>query len=920
MANTTADFITDDADEDDVYAYAAAIGAFDDSSASDEDDDSDVEDDSDDDSDPEGDWEDSDEDDASEEDDPPHFEVQDYVEANLTDGRVELPDGTDMLEAFVQHKGFEVRESQFTVVDETLERFFDADACERDGIFDGSLSQGVDMQINAPVATGKSAAAVLIGIGSGQRTVLASSNKSLQAQYMSKDIPEIAEFLRSEYDYELTFSIMKGQYNYANLLNLKAALDGSSEFEVFQDMADSTRSLIEDIVAESELGIEQVRETGRASEHLDVGHLIEQLPKQMRRLSSAASPGAKKGGLAHWANLLSMSPSEMTEEPLIDVVDRLTTKLRAGELPIAVEESPYLTAYFCASVADIVVVNQNLLVADLIRSQNSRSEAANYLTPSLVRGAGWIIVDEAQHYPAILTSALSKEFSLGHYADDVDRVSSRLDKAGFGDSWITGTVDRMTDLIEDAHDDIRDCLEEQDDGSMIADADVVISTLYRLRTDLVEEQDKLRRATSGALADVLSKNRAADKKAGGGMEALGIAAATKEVSSKDSKVAKAWSRSVSEIEEAVLNPLAEFNPSDMWSVTTTRDTTQRGGEHGDADVDYVVHLTPLNIRTHRGQMLEVQQKPNIFSLVLGQKAWNGIFGTGMALMSGTLSKLVGPKIGMASENGEYLSVESPMDCRHVRYCVPGDLPSPSGQTYGKWRTEATARVVEMVKTMKGRALVLCTSTSTMNEFAAAIRKKVPEVRAIVQNEMDKKAAIELFKIESNAVLLGVKSFWEGVDIPGDDLLLVIMDKIMFPIKDDHVYGALSEAEEMAGGDPFINVTVDHASFMFAQGAGRLQRTETDKGGVLILDPRINDMRYGSRVTSLAPEDSPFTKNYARFSKYMTRLRDAVDSGEKRPGFVKVTEDGENNWVRLGDAGPKGSARKRRSGGGKRRFD
>lgn len=842
------------------------------------------------------------------------FQLQDTF-ISCSNNRTELPDGTDMLEDFIAHKGFQVRPSQYKIVDDALEEFFIAVEADEEGDFEDGLANGVNLQINAPVATGKSAAGVFIGLGSGQRTVLASSNKSLQNQYIEKDLPEIAEFLKSEYDYDLTFSIMKGQYNYANLINLRDALDGNSEFEAFHDLDNHSRRIIEQIVEASEFGLEQARETGN-SLALDTGDLIAQLPKNMQRLASAASPGGRGEGWLTWWNRLDV-PANIAHDPMM-YLPEMYRLMRDDSFDFVVEDSPYMTAYWLAMTSDIAVVNQNLLIADLKRLQGQTrfvGEELSYMYPSLVRGAGMIIVDEAQHYPAILTSALSKEFTIASYQSAVARCIRRVEKAGLEKSSLLQLYTKMHDILDQAHNTIRANVESDDDE---LDADEIVETLNSLQGQVYSIYVQIRDAEKNLAGMISQKYESAD-----GIAEMNELYAEMASESKDSKEVKAVERSRREVYDAVITPLFEFQPNEAWSVSVTAADYQSAAAQDDEATDYTVHMSPLNIRGHRAEMLEVQQMVNAYSLACGQKFWNGIYGTGMVIMSGTLSKLVGPKIGMERDYSRYISVASPMDASRVRYCVPSDLPAPTGGDYMKWRTASTEMVVEMVNLVQGRTMILCTSNSTMNEYAAALRKKAPGVRVIAQNDMDKKTAIELFKLEDNAVLLGVKSFWEGVDIPGDDLLLVIMDKIMFPIQDDPVYGALAEAEDASGGDSFINVHVDHAAFMFAQGAGRLQRSESDLGGILILDSRINTARYGSRVTSLAPKEAPFTKNYARFKKYMSNVVKHVDDGGKEPSAVTLTDNPDSDWAMLRKSGVKGTNRKPRekmtNNSGQRRF-
>jgi len=114
------------------------------------------------------------------------------------------------------------------------------------------------------------------------------------------------------------------------------------------------------------------------------------------------------------------------------------------------------------------------------------------------------------------------------------------------------------------------------------------------------------------------------------------------------------------------------------------------------------------------------------------------------------------------------------------------------------------------------------------------------------------ALVARFLAEEATCLFGTLSLWQGVDVPGTACRLVVVDRIPFPRPDDPVRSARAEAVAASGGNGFMAVSATHAALLLAQGAGRLLRTETDRGVVAVLDPRLVTARYGSFLVRSMP--------------------------------------------------------------------
>jgi ATP-dependent DNA helicase DinG len=206
-------------------------------------------------------------------------------------------------------------------------------------------------------------------------------------------------------------------------------------------------------------------------------------------------------------------------------------------------------------------------------------------------------------------------------------------------------------------------------------------------------------------------------------------------------------------------------------------------------------------------------------------------------------------------DAEELRVESPFQgASNSLLYTPRDLPEPSSPQY---EAEAIARIIALLEVTGGGAFVLTTSNRTMTSFASALRKTDHVV--MVQGEAPKNELLDAFRDHGNAVLVATMSFWEGVDVPGRALRLVILDKIPFPVPTDPTLMARAKSIEEASGNPFMELYVPLAAIALKQGFGRLLRSETDTGLVAILDPRLMTKGYGRRLLSALPPSQRATK-------------------------------------------------------------
>ncbi|HEX8502008.1 MAG TPA: ATP-dependent DNA helicase [Pyrinomonadaceae bacterium] len=172
--------------------------------------------------------------------------------------------------------------------------------------------------------------------------------------------------------------------------------------------------------------------------------------------------------------------------------------------------------------------------------------------------------------------------------------------------------------------------------------------------------------------------------------------------------------------------------------------------------------------------------------------------------------------------------------------LPPRMPDPRN---AGWIERAAAEVIELLRVSRGRAFVLSTSLSGMRALYDRVAPEV-EFPCFVQGSMAKAGLLEKFRTTPNAVLFATASFWQGVDVRGEQLSCVIIDKLPFAVPTDPVVAARQRFIEQQGGSSFYEYSVPQAIITLKQGLGRLIRSATDRGLLAVLDPRLRTASYG----------------------------------------------------------------------------
>lgn len=288
----------------------------------------------------------------------------------------------------------------------------------------------------------------------------------------------------------------------------------------------------------------------------------------------------------------------------------------------------------------------------------------------------------------------------------------------------------------------------------------------------------------------------------------------------------------------LLNRLAQWHGDD--GAKKEQDNAQAGWVRWveTAGRSLLLHATPLTVA-------------DIFGAQVMQDNRSWILTSATLSVGGDFSHLLS-RLGL--QEARTLCVDSPFDYPNqgLIYLPPG-LPEPNTREHTQAVVEAALPVL---KASGGRAFMLFTSLRALDNaksmLTEAFAKQGLDFLLLAQGDEPKQALLERFQQSGRAVLLGSQSFWEGVDMPGDALSVVIIDKLPFAPPDDPVVAARIARINESGGNAFMEYQLPEAVISLKQGAGRLIRTETDRGVLMLCDPRLMSKSYGRKVLDALP--------------------------------------------------------------------
>ncbi len=206
------------------------------------------------------------------------------------------------------------------------------------------------------------------------------------------------------------------------------------------------------------------------------------------------------------------------------------------------------------------------------------------------------------------------------------------------------------------------------------------------------------------------------------------------------------------------------------------------------------------------------------------------------------------------EDATTLRVGSPFDYpAHARLYVPAVFPKPNEPAHSVAVAQLAARCA---RALGGRTFVLTTTLRALQAISEPLRVEFEAagdaIQVLVQGQLPKRQLMALFLAQPRSVLVGSQSFWEGIDVPGDALQCVVIDKLPFPPPNDPLVEARVKRLEMQGRNAFTDYFVAEAAVALQQGAGRLIRSESDHGLLVVCDPRLRSQGYGRRLRGALP--------------------------------------------------------------------
>ena len=505
-----------------------------------------------------------------------------------------------------------------------------------------------------------------------------------------------------------------------------------------------------------------------------------------------------------------------------------------------------------AAQADVVVVNHHLLMSDVAvrRAQGNWNETA--VIPPYSR----IIIDEGHH----LEDAASAHLGASVTRRTVHRLFSRLDRRGRG---LVGTlIARLSasqDLLSVASLDIVNqriaptirAAREKSDLLF----DLLLAFLQQGGNPVVRLTDDFamhpvwKGGLNLALTDVLREIRQLNESLTLVRERLESGATRDDTLPPLLSELRGVSRRLEAAAEAIslgLRPPLGSAPSVRW--------VEVKGREGNLAVTSV----PLALAPILREDLFLKVKTAIV--------------TSATLSTDGQFTFLAQRLGLQDDNLTPITAvfPSPFDYpSQALLAVPTDIPAPNIDPQAHFTAVITI-ITDLVTASHGGIFALFTSHRDVRAAAEALRARGLALRypILVHGESDRAALLDKFKATHNAILLGTTSYWEGVDVPGDALRGLVIARLPFRVPSEPITAAHCEAIEARGGNAFSDYMIPHASLRLKQGFGRLIRRATDRGVIILADPRVLSKRYGRDLLNALPPAKRLTAPWPAILKQL----------------------------------------------------
>ena len=482
------------------------------------------------------------------------------------------------------------------------------------------------------------------------------------------------------------------------------------------------------------------------------------------------------------------------DSPLLPLVTSTADNCLGSECPFW-EECFVVQARQRAQAADVVVVNHHLLLADLALKQEGFGE--------ILPGAQAFVIDEAHQLPELAANFFGEGFGMRPLQELLrDCIAECKDVAG-----ALASVQAPVRAAEQALRELRNAMEglpprgtrtrALEKPEVMEGFDTLLETLAQLRDTLVP----LTEASPGF----------------------------------DSCAAR---------NADTITRLSRWLGHEERSDAFAEQDASKKADPSDNDV-FWYELSPRGFRCQRtpldvsAPLREHREK--------SRAAW--VFTSATLAVGGSFDH-IGERLGLIDPNT--LLQPSPFDWPHQALCyLPQNLPDPNSYGFGKALIDT---LMPVLRASNGRAFVLFASHRALREAADALKDSPWPL--FVQGQMPRATLLQRFRESGNGVLLGTASFREGVDVVGDALSVVVIDKLPFAAPDDPVFEARLEAIRRSGGNPFRDEQLPQAVIALKQGVGRLIRSETDRGVLVLCDPRLTGKSYGKVFLDSLP---PFSR-------------------------------------------------------------